>query len=45
MKAMELRELAQEALTQAQLAYNPEIRLRWVKLAERLAALAREQTE
>lgn len=45
MKAMELRELAQEAFTRAQLAYSPETRLRWLKLAEKLSALAREQVE
>ena len=45
MKAMELRELAQEALAKAQLAYHPETRLRWLKLAEKLSALARTQVE
>lgn len=43
MNAMELRELAQEALDEAQKAQSPGTRMRWLKTAGSLAALAREQ--
>ena len=43
MNAMELRELAQEALAKANSAYSPGARLLLLKFADKLTMLAREQ--
>lgn len=45
MKAMQLRELAQEAYVQAGTTFSPKTRLRWLRFADKLTTLARERLE